>query len=337
MKTTKSHRPKIDRVLSPSRRSYSFAAKFIFMTRFFAWCLKHYNSHRVILNTASLVGISLFFVLSPVIGKLPGPSIPLVKAAYVSEPLLPTSLGVSPPELTAHGVFVMDLDSGLILYDKNPHLRLKPASLTKIMTSMVALDYFQEDDILKVKNGQNSIGNTAKLLKGDQLNASDMLYALLVPSGNDAAVTLAENYPGGYIAFLKRMNEKVTELGLKDTHFVNVSGIESPNHYTSAYDIAMISRSALTRLSFSNIVSTKSITLNSLKGHKYPLASTNILLGRPDVLGVKTGWTPEAGECLVILVERDNHKVLISLLNSTDRFGEGKRLIDWTYKNFTWQ
>ncbi|KKT39651.1 hypothetical protein A3K29_02010 [Candidatus Collierbacteria bacterium RIFOXYB2_FULL_46_14] len=292
---------------------------------------------RLLLDAFSLLGICLFFVLSPVIGKVPGSSQPAVKAAYVTEPNLPVQTGVSAPNLTAQGVFIMDVDTGTILYDKNPHLPLKPASLTKIMTALIAMDYFQDDSVLKVVNGQSSLGNTADLIKGDELTALDLFYALLVPSGNDAAVTLAENYPGGYRIFLERMNQKVGELGLKNTHFVNVSGVESPDHYTTAYDIAMIARKALARQRFATIVSTKSITLRSLKGHLYPLTSTNVLLEQPGILGVKTGWTPEAGECLVILAERDSHPILISLLNSKDRFGEGEKLVKWAYSNFTWQ
>ena len=292
---------------------------------------------RLLVNLFSLLGIGFFFVLSPVIGKVPGPVKPMVKAAFVSEPVLPSLSGVAAPELTAQGVFALDLDSGSVLFDKNPHLLLKPASLTKIMTSLVAMDYYQEDSVLKVVNGEASLGNTADLLKGDRLTALDVLYALLVPSGNDAAVTLAENYPGGYRLFLEKMNQKVAELGLKNTHFVNVSGVESPDHYTTAYDIAMIARNALGRRLFASIVSTKDITIHSLKGNTYPLASTNILLGKSGILGVKTGWTPESGECLVILAERDSHRILISLLNSKDRFGEGQKLVDWIFANFTWQ
>lgn len=291
---------------------------------------------RFFFNLISLVIIALFFVFSPVVGKPKGTTKPVVKAAFVKEPLTPVSQGIGAPTLTAKGVFVMDLESGTVLFDKNPHLQLKPASLTKIMTSLVAIDYFNPDTVLKVKNGQNSVGNTAKLLKGDEFNASDVIYALLVPSGNDAAVTLAENYPGGYRAYVEKMNQKVAELGLKNTHFVNVSGIESPNHFTTAYDMAIIARSALNRHTFANVVSTKNITIKSLKGNLYPLSTTNLLLERPDVLGVKTGWTPEAGECLVILATRDGHKILISLLGSQDRFGESKKIIDWTFSNYTW-
>ncbi len=295
------------------------------------------TTYRYLLNLISLVAISLFFIFSPVVGQPKRTTKPVVKAAFISEPLTPVSQGKTVPSLTAKGIFVMDLDTGTVLYDKNPHLQLKPASLTKIMTSLVAIDYFNPDTVLKVKNGQNSVGNTAKLLKGDQLNASDVIYALLVPSGNDAAVTLAENYPGGYRAYIERMNQKAAQLGLKNTHFVNVSGIESPNHYTTAYDIAMIARSALHRLQFAQVVSTKNITIKSLKGNLYSLVTTNLLLGRPDILGVKTGWTPEAGECLVILASRNGHGVLLSLLGSKDRFGESKKLIDWAYSNHLWQ
>jgi len=295
------------------------------------------NPYRFSINIISLTTLATFLVFFPILGKLPGPTKPSVKAAYTSEPKSPVSQNLSPPNFTATGIFVMDLDTGIVLLDKNPHLRLKPASLTKIMTSLVALDYYSEGSVLKVINGPRVLGNTVKLIKGDEITANEVIYALLVPSGNDAAVTLAENYPGGYQEFVKKMNQKISELGLTNTNFTNVSGVEGPNHYTSAYDIAMIARTALRRPAFSTIVSTKNITITSLKGHTYPLESTNILLGKPGIVGVKTGWTPEAGECLVILVTKDNHPVLISLLNSNDRFGEAQKIINWVYSNYLWQ
>ncbi len=133
------------------------------------------------------------------------------------------------------------------------------------------------------------------------------------------------------------MNSKAIELGLNNTHFVNVSGVEGGNHYTSAYDIAMIARNALHRNLFASIVSTMKITVKSLNGHFYPLETTNKLLGQPGIFGIKTGWTPEAGECLVTFAEKDNHPILISLLNSKDRFGESEKLIDWIYTNYSWE
>ena len=291
---------------------------------------------RPILNISALSLLSLFLIFFPIIKSTNPFQKPKVKAAFVSEPSMPVSKNISPKEITASGIFITDLDTGVVLFEKNANTRLEPASLTKIMTALVAMDYFDEDTVLSVINGQNANGNTVDLKKGDKLIASDILFALLVPSGNDAAVTLAENYPGGYQAFISRMNSKVTEMGLQNTHFSNVSGVESQNHYTSAYDITMLAKAALSRSQFSSIVSTQKITIKSLKGNIYPLETTNLLLGIPGIFGVKTGWTPGAGECLVILVEKDNHPVIISLLGSKDRFGEAKILFEWVYENFSW-
>ncbi len=289
-------------------------------------------------KTFFLLPLSLFVVFFPVLGKTSNPREPEVKAFYTIDSPLPQKKADSPElNLTADGVFVMDLHSGVVLFDKNPHKRLKPASLTKIMTSLVVMDYFKEDSILKVVNGQKSLGSNISLLKGDQFLAQDLLSGLLISSGNDAAITFAENYPGGYSAFVSKMNQKVNDLGLDNTHFSNVSGVEGSDHFTSAYDISIIARDALDRPVFENIVSTKSTKIKSLKGNLYPLESTNVLLGKPGFYGVKTGWTPEAGECLVILAERDDHPILITLLHSKDRFGEGEKIANWVYSNFVWE
>lgn len=285
-----------------------------------------------------LLLLSSFISLVPVFGSLHNPARPQVKALYTQEPALPIlKRDAKTPVLSASSYFAIDLETGSVLLSKNPHQQLKPASLTKIMTALVAMDYYSEDSVLKVVNGQKSLGNTIDLVQDDQLIAQDLLYGLLVPSGNDAALTFAENFPGGYKAFIDQMNSKASKLGLANTHFVNVSGVEEPNHYTSAYDITMIARAALDRSNFKNIVSTKKTTLKSLKGHLYPLVSTNVLLDKPGFYGVKTGWTPEAGECLVILSEKDNHRVLISLLHSSDRFGEAEQISNWIFDNYTWQ
>jgi len=292
---------------------------------------------RTFINIFSLFCLFSFVIFSPVL-KSPSPSKePKVRAAFVSEPQMPVSKNIVPPDITATGIFISDQNTGIVLYEKNANIRYKPASLTKIMTALVAMDYFDEDTILNVVNGQNANGSTVNLKKGDKLIAADLLYALLVPSGNDAAITLAENYPGGYQAFISRMNSKVAEMGLQNTHFSNVSGVESSNHYTSSYDITMLARAALSRPQFSSIVSTQKVTIKSLKGNFYPLETTNLLLGKPGIFGVKTGWTPEAGECLVILAEKDNHPVIITLLNSKDRFGEAQTMFNWIYSNFSWE
>lgn len=299
--------------------------------------IKKVRNLKLLINIFCLLLISSVFIFTPLSGKIPGNNLPSVKAAYVSEPQIPTGKGFPAPNLTATGIFVKDLTSGVILFDKNAHQRLKPASLTKIMTALVSLEHYPEDYVLSVVNGQRSLGATAKLIKGDKLTFESTMEALLIPSGNDAAVTLAENYPGGYGSFVDKMNFKAKELGLQNTHFSNVSGIEGKDHFTSAFDIALIAEAALKKNIFQTIVATPRMTIKSVKGYRYPVESTNKLLGQPGVLGVKTGWTPEAGECLVTLVNRDDHPVLISLLGSTDRFGESERLIDWIYSNHAWE
>lgn len=262
---------------------------------------------------------------------------PLVKAAFDTNPLFPVSHNKPVPYTSAKSVFIADINTGVVLYAKNPNQRLKPASLTKIMTALVAMDHYDDGSILHVINGASSLGSSAELKAGDELLFDDVLFALLVPSGNDAAVTLAENYPGGYYNFVDQMNRKALSLGLVNSHFANVSGVESPNHYTSAYDIAQVALSALKRSLFRNVVSTRKITLKSLDGHIYPLETTNTLLGKAGVLGIKTGWTPQAGECLVTYVDRQGHQIITSVLGSDDRFGESKRLIEWVYSNYTWE
>lgn len=296
-----------------------------------------FKSYRFYFNLISLIILASFMIFFPVLKPPTLSQKPKVKAAFISEPPAPVSHGLKVPELTAVGISIIDYKTGVILYEKNPHKRLKPASLTKIMTALVAMDYFDEDTILFVKNGQNANGNTIKLKKGDQLTATDLLYGLLVPSGNDAAITFAENYPGGYQAFISRMNSKAFEMGLSNTYFSNVSGVESENHFTSASDITSIARTALNRSQFSTIVSTQKINIKSIKGNYYPLETTNLLLGKSGIYGVKTGWTPEAGECLVILADQDDHPVIISLLGSKDRFGEAETLFNWVYQNYTWE
>lgn len=296
------------------------------------------NKKTLHLGTGILVLSVLFgFFISIPIRSISHLSRPQVKAAVTHTIAFPRSRSISPPDLTAQGIFIVDLDSQVVLLAKQPNQRLRMASLTKIMTALVAMDLYDPGTLLKVKNGYLSVGAKAELIKGDVLTAQDALYALLVPSGNDAAVTLAENYPGGYQNFVYHMNLKTSQLGLKNTHFSNVSGVEGPDHFTSAYDISVIAQAALARPMFKNIVSTKKITIKSEKGNAYPLVTTNVLLGKPGILGVKTGWTPEAGECLVTYADRYTHPVLISLLGSNDRFGETEKLLDWVYSNFIWE
>lgn len=246
--------------------------------------------------------------------------------------------GDPPSSLTAQAVLVVDIPTSVILYQKNPKLRLEPASITKIMTALVGLEVFKMEDILTVET-QVSLGRTMGLVPGEKLTLENLLYGILVHSANDAAFTLAENYPGGLRKFVERMNEKAGELSLVDTSFANPVGYEENGHYTSARDLALLAALALDNPIITKIVGTPAITVADITFSRfYRLENVNQLLGKiPGVLGVKTGWTENAGECLVAAVTKNGRKILIVVLSSKDRFGETENLINWVFENFKWE
>lgn len=260
-----------------------------------------------------------------------------VETTIVPDISLATDKGILPPNLTAKAITVYDLDLQNFLYQKSADEKFYPASTTKIVTALVSLLTYQTDQVLTVKNGYQAIGSTIKLHKDEEITFNNLLSGLLIASGNDAALTLAENHPDGYAGFVTAMNRYVEKLGLTNTHFTNPSGIINPNHYTTAADLNFLAKEAFSNASIRRIIATKNLTINDVN-HKYEhlLETTNKLLDLDGVRGMKTGWTPESGECLVTVVERNGHSLLIVLLNSADRFGESKSLIDWAYQNFSW-
>lgn len=254
--------------------------------------------------------------------------------------LYPKKIGIEDfPVLSAQSFYLIDLDSGTELFAKDPNEKLRPASLTKLMTALVALDYYKPEDFLTVKRlapeaGESDMG----LAVGDVVSINNLLYGLLVPSGNDAAYTIADNYPGGIENFLYAMNNKAFKLGMENTHFENPSGLDSPNHFSSAKDIALLASVALKNKLISKIVATYGITLTDISGKKvYVLKNVNQFLGYLyGADGVKTGFTTEAGECLVASVTRSGHRLVSVVLKSNDRFGDSARLLEWAFRNFTW-
>lgn len=251
----------------------------------------------------------------------------------------PTAFGFPPPQLSARGVYVLDLATNTKLFEKNADSRLPIASTTKIMTALLANSYFKQNAILTVGDGASVVGSKVGLFRGETLSFRALLYGLLLNSGNDAAFTIAENYPGGTTGFVEAMNQKASLMGLNNTHFENPAGLDHPNHFSSAKDLSQITREALNSAQLARIFATKDTQIVSLdKKHTYELHNLNKLLTSvAGVLGVKTGYTISAKENLVTLVDRGGHRVLLVVLGSDDRFGESIRLIDWTYSNFIWQ
>ena len=288
-------------------------------------------------NFLAFLSLVAVFVFLPAV---PGKEKPSVKSATTSNLLLPQPKAgsVAAPSVSAQAVYIFDPDSGTTIYEKNGTVSAYPASTTKLMTALVALKTYELDQVLTVKTASDATGQTIDLARGDQLTVENLLYGLLVGSGNDAGVALAENYPGGYSQFIAKMNDEAKKLDLTGTHFANVAGFENPDHYTTARDLTLIAREAIASAVIRKIVSTKEIVFYDITGKKrFALESTNKLLGLPGVRGLKTGWTPASGECLVTLVTRDGKSIILTILNSVDRFGESEKLIDWVYDNFDWQ
>lgn len=241
------------------------------------------------------------------------------------------------PTIHAKAALVYDVTTGKTLYAKNPEERLPMASLTKIMTAIIALEHKREDDQYVVWQedlvGENSMGLSA----GEILTLEELLYGLILVSGNDAAETLARNFPTGRSGFIQAMNDKAKALGLTNIHFTNPSGLQGDGEqYASAADLLVITKYALSRFSlFRNVAATVEYTIPySVKHKAFPLYNeTNLLTSYPGVKGVKTGYTPEAGLCLVTYLEYKGHKIIGILLGSNNRRQEMKDLLDYSLKS----
>lgn len=268
------------------------------------------------------------------------PTLPKININLPSPTSYPVNFtGTAAPNLSAVGIYIVDTASMVPLYQKNPDLKLRPASTTKIMTALVAMDKFLLTDTIIAQKASQAIGKIINLKIDESLTFEDALYGLLLESGNDVAMDLAENYPGGYNEIVKSMNQKAHDLGMNDTNFTNVSGIDNYRHETTVHDMSILSATAIKNPLFAQIVNTREKKIKAQNSEIiHALKNTNELLGAVDgVFGIKTGWTSLAGDCLITAIERDGHIVIITLLGSTDRFSETKKLIDWVFLNHKWE
>lgn len=254
-------------------------------------------------------------------------------------PKIPVLVGNSPPPvLSAQSALAVDVDSGIFLYQKNPEAKHPPASTTKIITALVALDYFDLDQEVEV--GKVLVdGQKMRLLPGERIKVRDLIAGLLIYSANDAAEVLAANFPGGRDSFIAAMNSKAQQLHLSQSFFTNPTGLDGEGQVTSARDLVRASIVAMKNPFFRKVVSTKEVDVLGSDGkfvHK--LVNINKLLGEVNgVLGIKTGWTENARENLVTYIQRDNKNVIIVVLGSEDRFEETRQIIDWIFTNYSWK
>lgn len=249
--------------------------------------------------------------------------------------ILPSSLAT--PEISAKSALVVDLTTSKVLFAKNPKQKLPIASTLKILTAVVALENLKPDHVITIsekaaKTGEDFMGLTAS----EKLTLEELLYGLLLSSGNDAAEAIAEGVVGTSAKFVELMNSKAAILGAVDSKFVNPSGLEGEGeHYSTAVDLAVISKYAWenSRL-FRRIVGTKYYEIPYTPEHKYFFLEnqTNLLGTYPGVKGIKPGYTPEAGLCLVTLAENGGHTILAVILGSENRRDEMAKLLDYSFE-----
>lgn len=301
--------------------------------------LKPYFFYLLIISFFFIASFAISFKRQEINGNLPAVVLGTSKKAVKLPPVPVLEKNVKGyPVISANAALAIDLGSHVSLYEKDPDKKLLPASTTKIMTALVALNYYQENDIVEI-NGLKTAGQRLGLSGGEKYRAQDLISALLIYSANDAVEALAHSYFGGQEAFVERMNQKAKELRLVNTHFENAIGFDGLGHYSTARDLVKVSEVAMRNDFFRETVATKEKTISEISGKQsFLLSSTNELLGSVDgVMGVKTGWTENARENLVTYIERGGKEVLIAVLGSSDRFGETKELIDWIFSNYNWK
>ncbi len=245
------------------------------------------------------------------------------------------------PYIDGRAFLVKDLTTKVVMAQKNEDKKLAIASLTKLMTAWVALKVFPPKKIITVTIDSKDVdGQVIGLKKGEKYSLESLVAGMIIHSANDAAENIAAAYPGGVKAFVKEMNHQAKLLHMENSHFTNPVGYDDPHHYSTAFDLSLLVDKVLEDPLISAFAQAPMMEIVSVNtGRLITLTTTNDLLGQqPGVLGLKTGWTPRAGECLISLIKSpSNHWYVIILLGSKDRFGETIKLKNWVNSNFSWQ
>ena len=246
-------------------------------------------------------------------------------------------VSAQPPTVEASAAVLVDTATGVVLFDRAMHERRPMASTTKIMTALLALESSQPDDLVTVPEAVvQADGSSLYLTPGERLAMHDLLAGLLVGSANDAAVAIAVHIGGSVEGFAERMNQRAQELGATDTHFVNPHGLYAPDHYSTAYDLALITRAAMNHPLFRELVATKVVEIprQSPEGPTR-LINHNKLLWRADFVdGVKTGYVNESGHCLVASGTREGWQLIAVVLDSPDMYAETFALLEYGFSTY---
>lgn len=256
--------------------------------------------------------------------------------------LCPVSAAAVELDIEARSALLMEKETGQILYTKNEHEKLEPASVTKVMTLLLTMEAIEKgtiayDDVVTVSAYAASMGGSnVYLAEGEQITVEDLLKAVCVASGNDASVALAEHISGVTELFVTEMNNRAKELGMKDTHFVNCHGLPAEGHVSSAADIAIMSRELI--LHHPDLRRFTTIWMDSLRGGEFQLANTNKLIRFYDgATGLKTGSTSSAGYCVSATAERDGMELIAVVLKGTtsqQRFEDAKTMLNYGFSTY---
>ena len=250
----------------------------------------------------------------------------------------------SDPSITAKYAITMDLKTGEVIYSKNADAKAYPASITKLLTALIFAENAQKYDTIKFTESakaqpqyslhSNWPGVTMKV--GDTMTADDVMKGLLMFSGNDAAYMIADKVAGNAENFAKLMNKKAQELGMKDSHFVTPNGLHNPNHYTTAYDLAILAKAAFANPWVKEVMETKEATI-TIGGKTVKLENRNKTLGKNGNIAGKTGTTNQAGECLATIFNRNGRDIIGVVLNSavsaddSTRYADMDKIMDYSY------
>ena len=256
--------------------------------------------------------------------------------------VLPAAAVTGAPETEAGSAVLMEKETGTVLYEDHAHDKLEPASVTKVMTLLLVMEAIDSgrlklDDMVTVSARAASMGGSQVYLKeGEHMTVDDMLKAVAVVSGNDAAVALAEHLAGSESAFVERMNQRARELGMEDTNFLNCTGLPAAGHLTSAYDIALMSRALI---GHAKIREYTTIWMDTIRDGQFQLANTNKLVRFYEgCTGLKTGSTDSALYCLSATAERDGMELIAVVMKSptsAQRFESAKSLLNFGFANYT--
>lgn len=239
----------------------------------------------------------------------------------------------------ASSAMVYDLNSGTVMYEKNFDLKRPIASINKLMTALVIMAYHKPNEVVTIKDlpELGPYDQKIGIKNGEEFELSELLKATLIHSANDAANALAIYDSGSIDAFAVKMNQKAKEWGLNNSKYSNANGLEGGDDYSSARDVVTLASLLIQNKYFADIVKTRSLYVSNMEGKSYLLTTTNKILGQGGVIGMKTGYTLKAGECLVTVAERGGNSIITVVLDSPDRFQESKSMIDWSFNNYIWQ